>query len=101
MIEFVLPPGIHIIASLKEERPWMAGSSSAKTHFALLPGHGEKASRFKLFGQALANPLALPIGRLLRPTRRRGLKILLAAVGRDVEQRAGVGQRFGAARIGR
>ena len=43
----------------------------------------------------------LPISRPLRPAWRRILKILLPAVGRHVEQRAGIRQCFGAARIGR
>jgi hypothetical protein len=32
-----LVPGIHAFAH--EERTWMTGTSSAKTRFALLPGH--------------------------------------------------------------
>jgi hypothetical protein len=40
---FVMPglvPGIHVFLCVKT---WMAGSSSAKTRFALLPGHDEIA----------------------------------------------------------
>ena len=43
----------------------------------------------------------LSVGRLLRPARRRILKILLPPIGRHVEQRAGIRQRLGAARVGR
>jgi hypothetical protein len=38
---FVVPglvPGIHVLLGRKE-KTWMAGTSSAKTRFALLPGH--------------------------------------------------------------
>lgn len=37
----------------------------------------------------------------MRPARRRVLKILLPPVGRHVEQRTGIGEGFGAARVGR
>jgi hypothetical protein len=40
--ELVMPgldPGIHVLFHGREKKPWMAGSSSAKTRFALLPGH--------------------------------------------------------------
>ena len=43
----------------------------------------------------------LSVGRLLRPAGRRILKILLPPIGRHVEQRAGIRQRLGAARVGR
>jgi hypothetical protein len=33
-----LDPGIHVFAAA-ERMAWMAGTSSAKTRFALLPGH--------------------------------------------------------------
>jgi hypothetical protein len=36
-----LDPGIHAFLAPDEEKTWMAGSSSAKTRFALLPGHDE------------------------------------------------------------
>src|SRR5213083_2014399 len=36
-------PGIHVFLDVVIEQTWMAGTSSAKTRFALLPGHdGEK-----------------------------------------------------------
>jgi len=44
-VTFVMPglvPGIHVFAEFKQEKTWMAGTSSAKTRFALLPGHDEK-----------------------------------------------------------
>src|SRR6186997_3351316 len=34
-------PGIHVLQRLREEGRWMAGTSSAKTRFALLPGHDD------------------------------------------------------------
>jgi hypothetical protein len=34
-------PGIHVLLNLKRENTWMAGTSSAKTRFTLLPGHDE------------------------------------------------------------
>jgi hypothetical protein len=38
-----LVPGIHVFTNHPTKRKtWMAGSSSAKTRFALLPGHDEK-----------------------------------------------------------
>ncbi len=43
----------------------------------------------------------LSIGRLLRPARRGVLKILLPAVGRHIEQRPAIRERFGAARVSR
>ena len=36
-----LVPGIHVITALARRKTWLAGSSSAKTRFALLPGHGD------------------------------------------------------------
>ena len=36
-----LVPGIHVLQRLREGRRWMAGTSSAKTRFALLPGHDD------------------------------------------------------------
>jgi hypothetical protein len=37
-----LVPGIHVLASARlARRTWMAGISSAKTRFALLPGHDD------------------------------------------------------------
>src|SRR5271154_2182224 len=45
--------------------------------------------------------IALTVGRLLRPAGRRVLKILLPPVRRHIEQRAGVRERFGAARVDR
>src|SRR5580700_3065723 len=45
--------------------------------------------------------MALTIGRLLRPTWRRVLKILLPPVRRHIEQSAGVRERFGAACVDR
>jgi hypothetical protein len=35
-----LVPGIHVFLTLAV-KTWMAGTSSAKTRFALLPGHDE------------------------------------------------------------
>jgi hypothetical protein len=40
-----LAPGIDVFAELKQEKAWMAGTSSAKTRFALLPGHDELKAR--------------------------------------------------------
>ena len=34
-----LVPGIHVLQHLREGKAWMAGTSGAKTRFALLPGH--------------------------------------------------------------
>jgi hypothetical protein len=34
-----LVPGIHVFHFLARRKAWMAGTSSAKTRFALLPGH--------------------------------------------------------------
>jgi hypothetical protein len=45
MMKFVMPglvPGIRLCGT--EGRTWMAGTSSAKTRFALLPGHDETLS---------------------------------------------------------
>src|SRR5207253_8696782 len=36
-----LVPGIHVLQRLREGRAWMAGTSNAKTRFALLPGHDD------------------------------------------------------------
>jgi hypothetical protein len=36
-----LVPGIHVLRCLQEMKTWMAGTSSAKTRFALLPGHDD------------------------------------------------------------
>jgi hypothetical protein len=36
-----LVPGIHVLQRLREGRAWMAGTFSAKTRFALLPGHDD------------------------------------------------------------
>jgi hypothetical protein len=37
-----LVPAIHVfLLREKEEKTWMPGTSSAKTRFALLPGHDE------------------------------------------------------------
>jgi hypothetical protein len=36
-----LVPGIHVLQRLREGRAWMAGTSSAKTRFALLSGHDD------------------------------------------------------------
>jgi hypothetical protein len=36
-----LDPGIHRSSKESWRRGWIAGSSSAKTHFALLPGNDE------------------------------------------------------------
>jgi hypothetical protein len=33
--------GIHVFTERQQEKTWMAGSPSAKTRFALLPGHDE------------------------------------------------------------
>jgi hypothetical protein len=40
---FVVMPGlgIHAFSCSGEPKTWMAGTSSAKTRFALLPGHDE------------------------------------------------------------
>jgi hypothetical protein len=35
-----LVPNIHVLR-LRNTKPWMAGTSSAKTRFALLPGHDD------------------------------------------------------------
>lgn len=40
-----LVAGIHVFLCY-EVKMWMAGSSSAKTRFALLPGHDEKVCPF-------------------------------------------------------
>jgi hypothetical protein len=34
-----LVPGIHVLAVWQQKKTWMAGTPSAKTRFALLPGH--------------------------------------------------------------
>jgi TctA family transporter len=34
-----LVPGIHVFTFFSAVKAWMAGTSSAKTRFALLPGH--------------------------------------------------------------
>jgi hypothetical protein len=39
-----LVPGIRVLTAFRQEKTWMAGKSSAKTRFALLPGHDEKRS---------------------------------------------------------
>jgi hypothetical protein len=39
-----LVPAIHVIGG-RENRTWMPGTSSAKTRFALLPGHDGGATR--------------------------------------------------------
>jgi hypothetical protein len=41
-----LAPRIHVLAAVTQERRGWPGPSSAKTRFALLPGHDEKANRF-------------------------------------------------------
>jgi hypothetical protein len=43
-----LVPGIHALTAEQDEKPWMAGTSSAKTRFALLPGHDGKRSFLSL-----------------------------------------------------
>jgi len=48
-----LVPGIHVLASPKPRKTWMAGTSSAKTRFALLPGHDEKVNRFQVVRRGL------------------------------------------------
>jgi hypothetical protein len=40
-----LVPGIHVFTALVRKKTWMAGISSAKTRFALLPGHGAFKTR--------------------------------------------------------
>src|SRR6266404_1432243 len=42
-----LVPGIHVLIAAAARETWMAGSPSAKTRFALLPGHDEKRLIFK------------------------------------------------------
>jgi hypothetical protein len=37
-----LVPGIHVFKDVTARKTWMAGTRSAKTRFALLPGHDEK-----------------------------------------------------------
>jgi hypothetical protein len=39
-----LVPGIHVLTSVAAIKTWMAGTSSAKTRFALLPGHDEQTN---------------------------------------------------------
>jgi len=34
-----LVPGIHVFLAERHSKAWMAGTSSANTRFALLPGH--------------------------------------------------------------
>jgi hypothetical protein len=36
-----LVPAIHVFLGCYAVKTWMPGTSSAKTHFALLPGHDE------------------------------------------------------------
>jgi len=36
-----LVPGIHVFTATTRKKSWMAGTSIAKTRFALLPGHDE------------------------------------------------------------
>jgi hypothetical protein len=53
-LKLVMPglvPGIHVFTAQQQEtrKTWMAGTSSAKTRFALLPGHDEKPNRRSLF----------------------------------------------------
>jgi hypothetical protein len=41
---FVMPglvPGIYVFLAVREAKTWMAGTYSAKTRFALLPGHDD------------------------------------------------------------
>jgi hypothetical protein len=54
-----LVPGIHVL-QLAMTKTWMAGSSSAKTRFALLPGHDgfEKHRRTKAPAYAASAALA-------------------------------------------
>jgi hypothetical protein len=41
-----LVPGIHVFLVAASNKTWMAGTSSAKTRFALLPGHdGRRSSK--------------------------------------------------------
>jgi hypothetical protein len=55
-----LVPGIHVFKALARERTWMAGTSSAKTRFALLPGHHDfKTSQKSERGNAYAASAAL------------------------------------------
>src|SRR5438034_8146704 len=42
-----LVPGIHVFCA-RARKTWMAGTSSAKTRFALLPGHDEKENHFQV-----------------------------------------------------
>jgi hypothetical protein len=37
-----LVPGIHVFTASMNDKTWMAGTSSEKTRFALLPGHDER-----------------------------------------------------------
>jgi hypothetical protein len=37
-----LVPGIHVFTLLKEKKTWIAGTTDAKTRFALLPGRDEE-----------------------------------------------------------
>jgi hypothetical protein len=36
-----LVPGIHVLRCLHREKAWLAGTSGAKTRFALLPGYDD------------------------------------------------------------
>jgi len=42
-------------------KTWMAGTSSAKTRFALLPGHDEKANRFQVVRKSLKTLAAFSV----------------------------------------
>src|SRR3982074_3687117 len=39
-----LVPAIHVLCNREARRAWMPGTSSAKTRFALLPGHDDAAA---------------------------------------------------------
>jgi cyclohexyl-isocyanide hydratase len=70
-LKFVVPgldPGIHHASKESLRRRWIAGSPSAKTRFALLPGNDEK--RCRLISQNLERPAMsapLQIGLVIFP----------------------------------
>jgi hypothetical protein len=53
-------PGIHVLTP-GCKKMWMAGTSRAKTRFALLPGHDERANRFQAVSESLEMPAAFPV----------------------------------------
>ena len=81
-------------------RPWRLSARSGgcirHVDFSLIRIWEEIAILIAGFSARHNQRLALSIGRLLWPPRRQILKILLSSVRRHVEQRAGVGERFGA-----